>query len=90
MSNVPLLTDYFIQGRYKAEINKVNPLSQQGEIAEAYAHLVLKIWSGANSNTIPRQFKLALSKFTGFEQQDSQVSNILNSTSFDHYHFEFK
>lgn len=76
MSNVPLLTDYFRQGTYKGEINKVNPLGRKGEIAEAYADLINEIWSGNNSYTIPRNFKLNLSRFapqfTGFQQQDSQ------------------
>lgn len=76
MSNVPLLTDYFKQGRYKKEINTVNPLGRQGEIAEAYAHLIHEMWSGANSYTMPRAFKLSISKFapqfTGYQQQDSQ------------------
>lgn len=77
MSNVPLLTDYFLHQKYKPEINKVNPLGRQGEIAEAYANLVSEIWSGNNSYFIPRQFKLAIGKFapqfTGYQQQDSQV-----------------
>lgn len=83
MSNVPLLTDYFTSLDYKAEINIVNPLGRHGEIAEAYANLVSEIWSGNNSYVIPRQFKLAISKFapqfTGYQQQDSQVCLKLRS-----------
>jgi ubiquitin carboxyl-terminal hydrolase 4/11 len=75
MSNVPLLTDFFRSGSYKSEINLVNPLGRKGEIAEAYADLVNEMWSGQNSYTIPRNFKLNLSRFapqfTGFQQQDS-------------------
>ena len=58
MSNVPLLTDYFREGKYKNEINKVNPLGRKGEIAEAYADLINEMWSGNNSYTIPRNFKV--------------------------------
>ena len=76
MSNVPLLTEYFRKGDYKEEINLTNPLGCKGELAEAYADLVNEIWSGKNSYTIPRNFKLNLSRFapqfTGFQQQDSQ------------------
>lgn len=76
MSNVPLLTDYFKEGRYKGDINLVNPLGRKGEIAEAYADLINEMWSGNNSYTIPRNFKLNLSRFapqfTGYQQQDSQ------------------
>lgn len=75
MSNVPLLTDFFRSNAYKAEINLVNPLGRKGEIAESYADLVNEMWSGQNSYTIPRNFKLNLSRFapqfTGFQQQDS-------------------
>ena len=75
MSNVPLLTDYFRDKTYKKEINTINPLGRKGEIAEAYADLVNEMWSGQNSYTIPRNFKLNLSRFapqfTGFQQQDS-------------------
>lgn len=75
ISNVPLLTDFFLQGRYKSEINKVNPLGRKGELAEAFADLVHEMWSGQNSYTIPRNFKLQLSRFapqfTGYQQQDS-------------------
>ncbi len=61
MSNVPVLTEYFRCGVYKGEINKVNPLGRRGEIAEAYADLVNEMWSGANSYTIPRNFKVTFS-----------------------------
>ena len=75
MSNVPLLTDYFRENTYKKEINLVNPLGRKGEIAEAYADLINEMWSGQNGYTIPRNFKLNLSRFapqfTGFQQQDS-------------------
>jgi ubiquitin carboxyl-terminal hydrolase 4/11/15 len=75
MSNVPPLTDYFRTGDYKKEINLVNPLGRKGEIAEAYADLVNEMWSGSNNFTMPRNFKLHLSRFapqfTGFQQQDS-------------------
>lgn len=83
MSNVPLLTDYFLTQKYKSEINTVNPLGRHGEIAEAYANLISEIWSGNNSYVIPRQFKFAISKFapqfTGYQQQDSQVCNYLDN-----------
>jgi ubiquitin carboxyl-terminal hydrolase 4/11/15 len=60
MSNVPILTEYFRSGTYKGEINKVNPLGRRGEIAEAYADLINEMWSGSNSYTIPRNFKVIL------------------------------
>jgi ubiquitin carboxyl-terminal hydrolase 4/11/15 len=59
MSNVPVLTEYFRLDAYKDEINKINPLGRKGEIAEAYADLIKDIWSGSNSYTIPRNFKVS-------------------------------
>lgn len=91
MSNVPVLTDYFLNKFYKKEINVVNPLGRQGEIAEAYANLISDIWSGNNNYVIPRQFKLALSKFapqfTGYQQQDSQVISIQNNLQYKILYF---
>ena len=63
MSNVPPLTDHFRSGEYKKEINVVNPLGRKGEIAEAYADLVNEMWSGNNSFTMPRNFKVILVYF---------------------------
>jgi ubiquitin C-terminal hydrolase len=75
MSNVPPLTDYFRSGRYKQEINTRNHLGCGGQLAEAYADLVNELWSGNNSYTMPRTFKLQIGKFApqfiGFAQQDS-------------------
>ncbi len=39
-ANTPPLTEYFLEDRYEAEINRENPLGMRGEIAEAYADLV--------------------------------------------------
>ena len=76
MSNVPLLTEYFVTNKYKSEINQVNPLGQKGELAIAYAELAKEMWSGQSSYTSPRQLKLHISRFApqfiGFQQQDSQ------------------
>ena len=58
MSNVPLLADYFNDDSYKKEINLVNPLGRKGDFAEAYAELIKEMWSGDNSYTIPRNFKV--------------------------------
>ncbi len=59
MSNVPLLTEYFTSNKYASEINKVNPLGQNGELAVAYADLVKEMWDGKNSYTSPRHLKVS-------------------------------
>lgn len=40
LSNTPLLTEYFISGKYKSELNKTNPLGMKGRIAEEYGSLL--------------------------------------------------
>ena len=59
MSNVPALTDYFLQNTWQKELNVNNPLGMHGEIARSYAELVRDIWSGAHSYTMPRSFKVS-------------------------------
>ena len=60
MSNVPALTNYFLEGRWKDELNVSNPLGMHGEIAKSYAELVHDMWSGQKSSTIPRSFKVSV------------------------------
>ena len=40
LSNTVPLTDYFLSGKYKTEINKTNPLGMKGKIAEEYGALL--------------------------------------------------
>jgi len=76
MSNVPELTEYFLTQDYYADLNLDNPLGMQGEIATSYAELIKNMWSGSNSYTVPRNFKVAVGRFapqfSGYQQQDSQ------------------
>ena len=59
MSNVPALTSFFLDGRWKEELNVTNPLGMNGEIAKSYAELIHDMWSGKHSSTIPRSFKVS-------------------------------
>ncbi|KAJ8258597.1 hypothetical protein COCON_G00176090 [Conger conger] len=75
LSNTSPLTEYFLNGRYEAELNRENPLGMRGEIAEAYAGLVKQIWLSRNSFVAPRTFKIQVGRFapqfSGYQQQDS-------------------
>ncbi|XP_065058789.1 ubiquitin carboxyl-terminal hydrolase 15-like [Rhopilema esculentum] len=75
LSNTAPLAKYFIAGNYKNELNPQNPLGMRGEIAIAYAELMLQIWSGHHSFVSPRNFKVAVGRFapqfSGYQQQDS-------------------
>ncbi|XDB65229.1 hypothetical protein AB1E18_018520 [Capra hircus] len=76
LSNVPQLTEYFLQNRYLAELNLGNPLGMKGEIAEAYADLVKQAWSGHHRSIVPYVFKTKVghfaSQFLGYQLHDSQ------------------
>lgn len=59
LSNVPPLTEYFLNNRYLDELNFNNPLGMKGEIAEAYADLIKQQWSGHHRSIVPRMFKVS-------------------------------
>ncbi|ETO16368.1 ubiquitin specific peptidase 4 (proto-oncogene) [Reticulomyxa filosa] len=63
VSNTPPLRNFFITGQYKMEINKSNPLGQQGKLAHEFARLLTDIWSGEYVVVAPR---------SGWQQHDSQ------------------
>lgn len=63
--------------RWKHDLNKLNPLGMRGEVAKAYADLVKEMYSSkATHSVLPRQFKIAVSRFapqfSGWAQHDSQ------------------
>ncbi|GAB6033494.1 Ubiquitin carboxyl-terminal hydrolase 15 [Chamberlinius hualienensis] len=76
LSNIPPLTQYFLDDHYWNELNTENPLGMRGEIAKAYAELIKIMWSGKYSGTAPRHFKMQVGKFapqfSGYQQQDAQ------------------
>ena len=59
-----------------AELNKENPLGNQGEIAKAFADLLKNMWSGQHHSFAPRAFKFQVGRFapqfSGYQQHDSQ------------------
>lgn len=70
------LTYYFVEDKYKVEINSSNPLGYGGDIAKVYASLLKEIYAQGTTSVSPRQFKSNVSKnaptFSGYSQQDSQ------------------
>lgn len=75
MSNVPVISEFFLNGSYKHDLNEDNPLGCQGRLAEEYAHLLRQVWSGQHNSVAPRTFKKTLAqfcpRFSGYQQQDS-------------------
>ncbi|CAK5085372.1 unnamed protein product [Meloidogyne enterolobii] len=68
-SNVPELTEYFINDEYYDEINTTNPLGTHGRLVKAYAELLKDMWSGCSSSCVIGEFA---PRFNGYAQQDSQ------------------
>ncbi|XP_065845344.1 ubiquitin carboxyl-terminal hydrolase 15-like [Oscarella lobularis] len=75
LSNVPILTEYFLTNEYKGEINRDNPLGMRGHLAESYGELMHEMWS-ERAVVAPRRFKSEVGKFAprflGSKQPDSQ------------------
>ena len=61
-SNTPELRDYFISGRYLANINKENPLGFQGELAKCFCLILRKLWSGEYEYFPPKKLKALIAK----------------------------
>lgn len=76
MSNTEPLTQYFLDNRYKDEINTDNVLGHSGKVALAYAKLIKDMWSDSFTKVVPRVFKKTIGEFqpqfAGYQQQDSQ------------------
>ena len=75
MIQTPELTKYFIEKRYRKEINRSNPLGWQGKVAEEYGELVEEMWGGQYNVVAPKLFKQVLGefqpRFSGYQQHDS-------------------
>jgi ubiquitin C-terminal hydrolase len=67
---------YFLSERFKADLNKDNPLGTKGKVAEAFAALLAKMWAGEFQSVSPAQLRGAVgkaeSRFDSYQQQDSQ------------------
>ncbi|KAL9102414.1 MAG: hypothetical protein Q9163_002435 [Psora crenata] len=75
--SVEELTVYFLEEKYKQELNPSNPLSHNGDVAKAYARLLHEMYDPKQvSSFTPRGFKNTIGKygpsFSGYQQQDSQ------------------
>ena len=75
LSNTRELRDYFIEGRYLADINTTNPLGFNGELAKCFSGIVRKLWSGEYEYFPPVKLKQVIasrsSTFGGYQQHDS-------------------
>jgi ubiquitin carboxyl-terminal hydrolase 4/11/15 len=77
LRSVEELSMYFLNNKWKDEVNADNPIGHKGAIARSYASLLSSIYSFDNiSSVTPKDFKQKLGKanslFSGYGQQDSQ------------------
>lgn len=75
--SVEELSMYFLNSKWKEEVNADNPIGHKGAIARVYAGLLSSIYDiGNTSSFAPKNFKQTLGKanslFSGYGQQDSQ------------------
>src|SRR5689334_12649727 len=75
LSNTVPVSDYFLRDEYKSHINKTNPLGTKGKLANSYADLIKKMWSG-NTSVSPSELKYVIgqfaNQFNGYRQHDAQ------------------
>jgi ubiquitin carboxyl-terminal hydrolase 8 len=76
LNHIQPLTQYFLKDHYLQDINKSNPLGSCGQVSEAYAGLLQKVWSGEYSILAPRLLKQTVASFApqfdNSYQHDSQ------------------
>lgn len=76
LSNSPVLSKYFIDDNYRRDLNRNNPLGMGGKVAEAYANLLVSMWSGKYTTMYPSELKSIIGQyapqFAGYAQHDSQ------------------
>eukprot|EP01083_Nonionella_stella_P092178 257938_1 len=75
LSNTPMLSDFFLSGRYLADLNVDNPLGWHGKIAEEYGSLMKQLWGDKFRVVAPSSFKQTVAEFapqfSGYQQHDS-------------------
>jgi len=63
LSNCWELTKYFLDERFKHDLNESNPLGTSGRLAQAYAKLLNEMWNGDDQVARPTMFKRILGEY---------------------------
>ena len=75
LSNCEPLTEHFLSGAFEDELNTDNLLGMGGRLAECYAGLLQRMWSGETVVCRPARIKQLIGEkapnFQGYQQQDS-------------------
>ena len=64
LSNCWELTKYFLDERFKTDLNEHNPLGTSGRLAQAYAKLLNEMWNQDDSVVRPTMFKRILGEYS--------------------------
>jgi len=76
ISHTPQLTGFFLNGGWRDDVNKSNPLGMQGKLATVYADFLKDVWGGNHTVVAPTTLKRTVGTFNptfaGYAQQDSQ------------------
>ena len=81
------LSNYFLRGNFKEEINYQNPLGTQGKLAIGFAKLMKQLWFDGKESVAPFQLKSIIAKFKKqFNNQDQQDSQELLNVLLDGLH----
>jgi len=62
LSHCQDLSAYFLEQDWQREINADNPIGQGGKLAQAFADLLRKLWSGAHKDISPYELKDLISR----------------------------
>lgn len=75
LSNTTELRDFFVSGRYLANINNDNPLGFEGKLAKCFSVILRKLWSGEYKYFSPKKLMDIVAKrsksFDGHSQHDT-------------------
>ena len=63
LSHIKELTMYFLQDKYKNEINEVNPLGTKGKLAKKFVDLLKNMYFGISPSFSPWALKHAIGQF---------------------------
>jgi len=63
ITNTRFLTEYFINDKFRDELNEENKLGTGGKLAIQYAHLVQSMWYEESSVVSPFAFKKIIGEF---------------------------
>jgi ubiquitin C-terminal hydrolase len=75
------LTNYFLQGHFKDELNYKNPLGAKGQLAIAYGKLLKQLWYDDQPFLSPWQFKKTIGRFASNVRNLHMIKDALSSTT---------